>query len=260
MNLALIVLAGLGLGSLPNAEQMRTSLFQYPSEAGEVAPVGEASSWEGPGKVQIKFSFTYRDRRDAALELVELRLAGLTHLIDTASTAKPGVERRLSVTNLEAFAVDPIVEIETNLLVAVKWEGKRLRMLHRATQNAKKKAQTIPDLPLLRLEDALVLVKAGTQGERAKLQAQGYRNVALGYAKFLEDDLVNAMKKMEEATKALPGVALPHMLMGSFYFLARGQGPALAEWRKALEIDPTNKELEKIIAELASSDEDESEE
>lgn len=257
MNLAWIVLAGVTTGTLPGAEQMRTSLFHYPSEAGEVAPVGEASTWEGPGKVQIKFSFTYRDRRDAALVLVELRLAGLSRLIDAASAARPGVERRLAGSNLEAFAQEPIVEIEANLLEAVKWEGKRLRMLHRATQNAKKKEQTIPDLPLTLLEDAMVLEKTGKQGERAKLQAQGYRNVALGYARFLADDLVGAMKKMEAATQALPSVALPHVLMGSFYFLARGQEPALTEWRLALEIDPTNTELQAIIDELTKSEEGE---
>ncbi|MDF1565876.1 MAG: hypothetical protein P1V51_22770 [Deltaproteobacteria bacterium] len=255
MKLVVLFVAGMAMGSLPDRAGLRDALFHYPNEAGETAPVGEDLEWEGQGKVQVKFARTYQERRDAALTKVADRLKMLTDLLATASAAEKKADKEAARLNLKGYAADTLGQNDADFVEAVTWEGKRIRMLQRAMKGAKAKKEVIPELQGDRLDNAAVLIDNGVLEERVKQQSEAYRLVAESYAAFLDNKLIDAMKKMEEASKLLPDVGLPHVLMGSFYFLARDQEQALSEWKKALELDPDNDELKQIIEQFANLDE-----
>jgi tetratricopeptide (TPR) repeat protein len=96
------------------------------------------------------------------------------------------------------------------------------------------------------------VARTGTRFESSRRRIAGYRIYCEGLASYLEGDLVKSVDLLRKAARLLPELISVHKYLGSFLYLSDQPQEALLNWRRALQLNPKDKELRQAINALAA--------
>jgi hypothetical protein len=150
---------------------------------------------------------------------------------------------------LKALVGAPMEDARTSYLDAVNWEERRLFFIEKAIKEAAAESAGIPGIDADLVSRRLAAIRSGRLKEEVGVQMDGYRDLSLGLVAYLEGDNFGALERVRNSAKALPDFAVAHAFLGSIYFLFDQKEAAVASWRRAYQLDPTNKGVAEALKE-----------
>lgn len=237
---------------LPDPPDVAAFLYPGRSLGVAVRDGSTATEWEGPGQPQFRLSLPFLRRRNEELGNAEMMFQSLMQAVRSfynASDAQAPPAVRQQLTRMAGASLD---EARGALLEAVEMEHKRLTMLRKAVQLATEAdaAPTALDGDLL--ERRTKAIAGGQVAETLEARVRAHRNLALGLVAYIDGDPLGALEKMKAASRDGPEIAMVHVYLGSLYYLFQQVDPALAEWKKALDLDPSNETVRQAIKQHSS--------
>lgn len=251
--LALILALGAGAPAwLPEPPDVASFLYPGRSPGVAVRDGSTATEWDGPGQPQFRLSLPFLRRRNEELGNAEMMFQSLMQAVkafyDATGDQTPTAVRQ----QLTRMAGPSLDEARGALLEAVELEHKRLIMLRKAVQLAAEQDAAPSTLDRDLIERRTKAIVAGQLVEAVEARVRAHRNLALGLVAYIDGDQLGALEKMKAASRDGPEIVMAHVYLGSLYYLFQQVDPALAEWKKALDIDPSNEAVRQAIKQHSS--------
>ncbi|HEY3448477.1 MAG TPA: tetratricopeptide repeat protein [Myxococcales bacterium] len=230
------------------------SLFPALKAAGAKPKDGSlVTDYMGPGDAQLKISQDYLRQRDAILVEMETPLAALVEAargLDSAGTAEERASIRQKLGELSGAPLD---QANKRLAEALKLEDRRIYMVRKALELAGERKRTIPDVDPELVQQLYLGITSSVAGKAADRRIQAYRNLVAGIVAFLDNDVLTALSHIKSVTDDAPDLAIAHVYLGSISFLVQQPEQAIASWKRALELDPSNEAVRKALRDHAAS-------
>ena len=207
--------------------------------------------WDGPGGPQLKLSWDALERRNEQLGLGDMMARSLMEAVRTFYDTDGGLDPESMKTKLKKLVGAPMDEARTAYLDAITWEERRLFFVERAVALAEAESSPLPGIDRGLVTRRAAAIRSGAVKRALGVKVDGYRDLALGLVAYLDGDNFGALQRVRSAAQALPDFAVAHAFLGSIYFLFDQREPAVAAWRRALELDPTNKAVAEALKEHA---------
>lgn len=205
--------------------------------------------WDGPGGAQLKLSWDALDRRNEQLMVGDMMARSLVDVVRTFYDTEGGLNPELMKAQLKKLVGGPMEEARTAYLDAVTWEERRLFFVERAATEAEAQGSPIPGVERALVQRRLEAIRNGAVKKALATKLDGYRDLAVGLVNYLDGDNFGALERVRGAAQALPDFAVAHAFLGSIYFLFDQKEPAVTAWRRALDLDPTNKAVADALKE-----------
>jgi hypothetical protein len=205
--------------------------------------------WDGPGGAQLKLSWDALDRRNEALMVGDMMARSLMDLVRTFYDTEGGLNPETMKVQLKKLVGGPMEEARSSYLEAVTFEERRLFFVERAAADAEVQGSPIPGIDHVLVVRRLEAIRTGAVKKALAAKLDGYRDLAIGLVNYLDGDNFGALERVRNAAQALPDVAVAHAFLGSIYFLFDQKEPAVAAWRRALDLDPNNKAVADALKE-----------
>ncbi|HEX9400506.1 MAG TPA: hypothetical protein VF912_10380 [Anaeromyxobacter sp.] len=205
--------------------------------------------WDGPGGPQMKLSWDALERRNEQLALGDMMARSLMEAVRTFYDTEGGLDPESMKSKLKKLVGAPMDEARTAYLDAITWEDRRLFFVERAMAQADAESSPLPGIEPALVKRRAAAIRSGAVKKALGVRVDGYRDLALGLVAYLDGDNFGALQRVRSAAQALPDFAVAHAFLGSIYFLFDQKEPAVAAWRRALELDPTNKAVEDALKE-----------
>ncbi len=237
---------------LPEPPDVAAFLYPGRSPGLAVRDGSTATEWEGPGQPQFRLSLPFLRRRNEELGNAEMMFQSLMQAVKAFHNAagdQPPPAVRQQLTRMAGASLD---EARAALLVAVEMEQKRLTMLNKALQLAAEEDAAPATLDRDLLERRVKGIAGGQVAEAVEARVRAHRSLALGLVAYIDGDPLGALEKMKAASRDGPELAMAHVYLGSLYYLFQQVDPALAEWKKALDLDPSNESVRQAIKQHSS--------
>lgn len=237
---------------LPEPPDVAAFIYPGRSPAVAVRDGSMVTEWEGPGQPQFRLSLPFLRRRNEELGNAEMMFQSLMQAVKSfynATDAQPPPAVRQQLARMASGSLD---EARTALLEAVEMEQKRLTMLHKAVQLAAEGDAVPVAIDRELLERRAKAISGGQVAEAVEARVRAHRNLALGLVAYIDGDPLGALEKMKAASRDGPELAMVHVYLGSLYYLFQQVDPALAEWKKALDLDPSNETVRQAIKQHSS--------
>jgi len=207
--------------------------------------------WDGPGGPQLKLSWDALERRNEQLGLGDMMARSLVEAVRTFYDTDGGLDPESMKAKLKKLVGAPMDEARTAYLDAITWEERRLFFVERAVAMAEAESSPLPGIDRALITRRSAAIRSGAVKKALGVRIEGYRDLALGLVAYLDGDNFGALQRVRSAAQALPDFAVAHAFLGSIYFLFDQKDPAIAAWRRALELDPTNKAVADALKEHA---------
>jgi len=207
----------------------------------------QTGDFAGPGHVQMRIASHNLKARNEALAQAEAVIAQLLPAVRAVAGAEKQKERAELRAALSDIAGKPLDDCQAALLQALDHEERRLRMVRKAIEAAAREKKTVPGVDAALVESLRRFIADGKAKERALTRVRAFRFLASGLVAFLDDDPPTAVARMKAATDAGPDLAPAWVYLGSFYFLVQKVDLAVAAWRRALALDPSNEAVRRAL-------------
>ncbi len=205
--------------------------------------------WDGPGGAQMKLSWDALDRRNEQLSMGDMMARSIVQAVQQFYDTEGGVDPGQMKTKLKALVGAPMEDARSSYLDAVNWEERRLFFIEKAIAQATAENVGIPGIDADLVSRRLAAIRNGRVKTELGVQMDGYRDLALGLVAYLEGDNFGALERVRNSAKALPDFAVAHAFLGSIYFLFDQKDAAVHSWRRAYQLDPTNKGVAEALKE-----------
>ena len=205
--------------------------------------------WDGPGDQQLKLSWDALERRNEQLAVGDMMARSLMEAVRTFYDTDGGLDPETMKAKLKKLVGAPMDEARTAYLDAITWEDRRLFFIERAIVQADAASSPIPGIEPGLVKRRATLIRSGAVKKALSAQVDGYRDLALGLVAYLDGDNFGALERVRNSAQALPDFAVAHAFLGSMYFLFDQKEPAVAAWRRALQLDPENKAVAEALKE-----------
>ena len=203
--------------------------------------------WGGPGGAQLKLSWDALDKRNEHLAMGDMMTRSLIDAVRMFFDTEGGLDPQAMRARLVSMTGAPLEEGRAAYLNAVTWEERRLFFVERAITQADAEGVAIPgiDSDLVRRRSSAI--RSGALRKALASQVDAYGDLALGLVAYVDGDNFRALEKVRRAAGALPEFAVAHALLGSMYFLFDQKEAAVAAWRRAHDLDPTNEAVNEAL-------------
>ena len=205
--------------------------------------------WDGPGSMQLKMSWDALDKRNEALSMGDMMARSLVEAVRQFYDSEGGLDPEGMKAKLRNMVGGPMEEARQSYLDAVTWEERRLFFVEKAIAQAEMEKIALPGVEADLVARRLKAIRSGALKKALAAQMDGYRDLALGLAAYLDGDNFGALEKVRNATQAVPEFAVAHAFLGSIYFLFDQKEAAVVSWRRAYQLDPTNKAVADALKE-----------
>jgi tetratricopeptide (TPR) repeat protein len=205
--------------------------------------------WEGPGGMQLKLSWDALEKRNEALAMGDMMARALVEAVRQFYDTEGGVDPEAMKGKLRNMVGGPMEEARQSYLDAVSWEERRLFFIERALRDAQAQSASLPGVDPGLVARRSAAIRSGAMKRAVLEKVDGYRDLALGLVNYLEGDNFGALEKVRHAAQALPDFAVAHAFLGSIYFLFDQKEAAVASWRRAFQLDPTNQAVAEALKE-----------
>jgi hypothetical protein len=205
--------------------------------------------WDGPGGMQMKLSWDALDKRNEALAMGDMMARALVEAVRQFYDTEGGVDPDQMKGKLRNMVGGPMEEARLSYLDAVTWEERRLFFIERAIVDAESQKVPLPGVDPGLVARRLKAMRSGAMKKAVLAKVDGYRDLALGLVAYLDGDNFGALEKVRNAAQALPDFAVAHAFLGSIYFLFDQKEAAVASWKKAFALDPTNQAVAEALKE-----------
>jgi hypothetical protein len=205
--------------------------------------------WDGPGGPQLKLSWDALDRRNEQLSMGDMMARSIVQAVQQFYDTEGGVDPTAMKAKLKALVGAPMEDARTSYLDAVNWEERRLFFIEKAIAQAAAENTGIPGIDADLVSRRAAAIRSGRVKQEVGVQMDGYRDLTLGLVAYLEGDNFGALERVRNAAKALPDFAVAHAFLGSIYFLFDQKEAAVHSWRRAYQLDPTNKGVAEALKE-----------
>ncbi|MHB8877026.1 MAG: hypothetical protein ACYC8T_25300 [Myxococcaceae bacterium] len=205
--------------------------------------------WTGPGSAQLRIAQGFQRKRDEQLAVSDAKLDALNKAVQAfykATGERAPTELRDRIIKL---AGKPLDEARVAMLAAADLEARRLKYVQKAAASAAEQEQKVPEVDLKLVDRRSEAHDAGAANRAVEARIRAYRSMATGLVAYLDGDVVEALERMKTAGSEAPDLLLPHIYLGSFYYLLQQTSLAIPEWKAALELDPTNEAVKKALKE-----------
>jgi hypothetical protein len=205
--------------------------------------------WDGPGGPQMKLSWDALDRRNEQLSMGDMMARSIVQAVQQFYDTEGGVDPTAMKAKLKALVGAPMEDARTSYLDAVNWEERRLFFIEKAISQAAAENTGIPGIDADLVARRAAAIRSGRVKQEVGVQMDGYRDLTLGLVAYLEGDNFGALERVRNAARALPDFAVAHAFLGSIYFLFDQKEAAVVSWRRAYQLDPTNKAVADALKE-----------
>lgn len=229
-------------------EDLSRALFPPLREAGALARDGsDGREYDGEGEAQWEASWIFLKQKKEALarakkkgDEIEAALKIPEDLKDPAQVAR--VKREL-----KELAGKPVDELRHELLDAVRAEKKRVQLVKKSMEVSRAAGAAGPPVDAELIDKLFRYLHSSQANQGAEARAGAYRSLAMGLVDYLDNDEVGALLKIKTAAENAPDIAAAHVYLGSLLYLTQKTEAAVLEWKKALELDPTNEGVKKAL-------------
>ncbi len=205
--------------------------------------------WDGPGSPQLKMSWDALDKRNEALAMGDMMARSLVEAVRQFYDSEGGLDPDGMKAKLRNMIGGPMDEARQSYLDAITWEERRLFFVEKAIAQADAEKIALPGVDAALVARRAKAIHSGAMKKALYAQLDGYRDLATGLVAYLEGDNFGALQRVRNAAEALPDFAVAHAFLGSIYFLFDQREAAIAAWRRAYQLDPTNKAVADALKE-----------
>jgi len=209
---------------------------------------GAKPPWDGAGSAQLRISEDSLDKRQelvlSAAAAVDRLMALVQRFYDSGGTEPSNARARL-----KELSGAPLDEARAALLQALKLEERRLFFIQKALDAAAEAGEALPGAKLEVVEKRAAALRDGKLAAAVDRRIGAYRALAAGLVHFIDNDRFAALENMKVAGEGLPDVAVAQVYLGSLYYLFQEITPAVAAWKRALDLDPTNEVVKAALKE-----------
>ncbi len=200
-------------------------------------------------RTRLRFADRFRKCRDEQLKKATPTLVELEKAMRAVDREKKGaVEAKLT-----ALAGEALDKAGGALLEAVRCETKRLGMIQKAAERARKEGKQPLDVDLKTVARLRKRYESGQVEKIVQSYIAGLRLVSQGLMVYFKGDLTGAVAKMKAASAECPNLAVAFIYLGSISYLM-GQGDtAFPAWWTVLKLEPENEVVRRTLRELGSS-------
>jgi tetratricopeptide (TPR) repeat protein len=207
--------------------------------------------WSGPGGAQLKLSWDALEKRNEEVMTAEMLRASLVGAVQAFYDGDGTIDANGLRAKLQALQKGPVDEARTAYLNAVKAEERRLFFIERAAADAAAAREELPGVDGRLVSKRLAALRDGRIVAEVERRAGAYRSLTVGLLAYLDADTFGALRNVREAAEVLKEWATLQALLGSMYALYGQTDAAVVAWKRALELDPTNKAVREAILQHA---------
>lgn len=208
------------------------------------------AGYEGPGAALVKYAAQQQTERERELAAGQRSLAAvhaaLAHFFKTSGGENPRVQRdelaRLVETTLEQGRLA--------YLSAADHERRRLSWVVKAVgeADANEEPSPLPGVDLALVSARQAAVRDGRVRAAIDARIKGYKGLMLGIVAWVDGDTFLSLEHLKSGVAGIPDHPLAHLYLGYVQYILEDVNSALAAWRRALELDPANDTIKKLIA------------
>lgn len=239
---------GVAVSRVPGGEAAFLFFPEPPSAVdGTVLPSSDAS---GPRASMIKYAGQQEASRARELASAQRSLAAVTAALDTFFKTSGGEDPRVQRDELARLAGAVLEQGRMAYLAAADHERRRLAWVVKVVRDAEanEEENPLPGVDLGLLTARQTAVRDGRVRTAIDARIRGYRGLLMGIVAWVDGDTFLSLNQLKLAVEGVPDLPLAHLYLGYLHYILENLKPALAEWGKALELDPTNETIKKLIA------------
>jgi hypothetical protein len=201
------------------------------------------AEWDVPGGAQLRMSLAFLEERNRLF--AEADTAGRDLLAVVTRFYKSPQERPVREVRDDLLKMGRALEpVREALRGAIDQEQKRVQWLQKGIQAA---GGPVGGLDPELLKRRATAIASGKANEAIEARVRGHQALISGLVAYIDGDPLTALEKMKGATRDAPDIALAHAYLGSLYYLFNQPALALTEWRRTLELDPTDQSVRQAL-------------
>jgi hypothetical protein len=201
------------------------------------------AEWDVPGGAQLRMSLAFLEERNRLF--AEADTAGRELLAVVTRFYKSPQERPVREVRDDLLKMGRALEpVREALRGAIDQEQKRVQWLQKGIQAA---GGPVGGLDPELLKRRAAAIASGKANEAIEARVRGHQALISGLVAYIDGDPLTALEKMKGATRDAPDIALAHAYLGSLYYLFNQPALALTEWRRTLELDPTDQSVRQAL-------------
>lgn len=203
-----------------------------------------------PKAAYIKYAAQQLEQGLVELKRGQQSLAAVDGALQKFFKTSGGENPKQQRDDLARMAATTLEQGRLAYLAAADHERRRLTWLIKAVREAEDNAEAnpLPGLDVLLVAARQAALRDGKVRAAIEARFKGYKGLMMGIVAWVDGDTFLSLEQLKQGVAGIPDQPLAHLYLGYVQYILENVNEALAEWRKALDLDPTNEVIKRLIA------------
>ena len=241
---------GVAEASRPLGGEAAFLLFPGALSAADGTVLPPATELSGAGASMLKYAAQQQTNRARELASGQRSLSAVTAGLDRFFQTSGGEDPRVQRDELARLAGSTLEQGRMAYQAAADHERRRLSWVVKAIGDAATNGEDnpLPDVDVVLVTARLATVRDGKVRAAIDARINGYRGLLLGIVAWVDGDTFRSLEQLKLGVAGAPDLPLAHLYLGYLHYILENVKDAMAEWRKAQDLDPANGTIKKLIA------------